>query len=178
MTKFLQVSQAIGSMYINESVADQVINAADTYVTGSSLQLSKVDQIPRTRMRWTLWMTKTAAGVAAPTFNIRAGALGTVADVARLAFVGPAQTAAVDAAIVRIETLIRVDGALGVVVGSLAMLHNGNAAGFAVIPTPVLNVVSAAFDVELPNEMFGLSINPGAAGVWTVQACISELSHT
>ena len=55
------------------------------------------------RMRWRLNMTKTAAGVAASTFYIAFGLLGTVADTARVSFTKPAGTAAVDEA-----TVIRV----------------------------------------------------------------------
>lgn len=159
----------------NESIADQVANAADTYLVGSALAVPSHGLQARARFRWRAWMSKTAAGVATPTWTVRIGTLGTVADAARLVFVGPAQTAVIDAGFVEIECLLRNVGAAAVLTGVLYMSHNLQITGLALVPTPTVLVTSAAFDSTVANLIAGVSINPGAAGVWTHTGIVSEL---
>jgi hypothetical protein len=182
MARILNVARRAGTPSISESVADQVLNAVDTYVDGTTLPFSKQDA--RSVLKWRLWMTKTAAGVAAPSFKVRIGTLATIVDTARLTFATAAQTAAVDTAWVEILAILRTGGAAAgaVLAGCLRLLHNGEAAGagvgFANIASPVVEQVSAGFDSTVRDQVVGISIDPGAAGVWTVRGVTAEITNT
>lgn len=159
----------------NFNTADVVANAADTYLSGSALAVPAHLLQAGTIMKWRLAVTKTAAGVAAPIWNVRIGTLGTVADAARLVFMGPIQTAAVDAGIVEITALLRNTGAAGVLAGILTLGHNLALTGLATLGQPTLQVTSAGFDTTAAGLIIGLSCNPGAAGVWTHQLVTAEM---
>ena len=159
----------------NTSLSNVVASAADTYLAGSPLAVPSHGLQIGTRLRWRIWMTKTAAGVATPVWNIRVGTVGSVADAARLTFTGPAQTAAIDAGYVTIDAVVRSIGAAGVIAGVLILNHNLAATGFANLASPVMQVVSAGFDMTVANLIIGVSVNPGAAGVWTHQGVSSEM---
>ncbi len=158
----------------NWNIADVVANAADTYLSGLAIPAGLLLQIGTT-VKWRIFMTKTAAGIAAPIWTIRVGTLGTIADAARLSFVGPAQTAVIDTGFVEVTAILRNIGAAGVLSGGLVLNHNLAATGFANIGSPVLQAVSAGFDTTLANLIIGLSVNPGAAGVWTHQVIKAEM---
>lgn len=174
--KFLEVSRPRGSAFVNESVADQVLNAADSYLVGSNIAVLKLTE--RSVFRWRLWATKTAAGVAAPTFDIRVGIHGNITDTSRVQLVGPAQTGVVDTAFIEILAFVRSVGPTGRIAALLKLSHDLAATGFAVKGTPVVEALSAAFDNDDSNLHVGLSVNPGAAGVWTVKAVIADLVIT
>lgn len=176
MTKFLARERVVGSGRINEAIADQTINAADTYVTGSNVDLGALDA--RTSLRLRLWLTKTAAGIAQPTLKVRIGTHAAIADVAELSFQLPAQTAAADTAYVEILALFRAGGATAVLEGVCRLMHNLATTGFATSGTPVVEATSSAFDASSEALHAGLSIDPGASGVWTVKGCIAEVITT
>lgn len=159
----------------NHNMADVVASAADTYLTGSRLDVPSHLLQAGTIFLWRFFMTKTAAGVAAPTWNVRVGILGTVADASRLLFTGPVQTAAVDTGEVVIRAILRSIGAAGVLAGGLVLSHNLATTGFANIEDPHLQVTSAGFDTTVANLIVGVSVNPGAAGVWTHQLVMAEM---
>lgn len=160
----------------NYNTADVVANAADTYLTGSALAVpTGLTLQVGTTFKWRFFMTKTAAGTAAPSWNVRVGTNGTTADTARLTFTGPAQTAAVDTGFVEIIAVLRNVGAAGVVAGGLSLTHNLATTGFANIGSPTLQVTSAGFDTTTAGLIVGVSVNPGAAGVWTHQVIKSEM---
>lgn len=155
------------------NVADVVANAVDTYLLGIAVPSHLLQA--KVLMKWRMFMTKTGAGVAAPLWNIRVGALGTVADASRCLFTGPAQTAVIDAGFVEVTAILRNIGAAGVISGGLILNHNLAATGFANIGSPTLQTIGAGFDTTLANLIVGLSVNPGAAGVWTHQVVSMEL---
>ena len=159
----------------NTNLSNVVASAADTYLTGSPLAVPSHGLQIGTRFRWRMWMTKTAAGTAAPVWNVRFGTAGTIADAARLTFTGPAQTAVVDTGYVTIDAVVRSIGGAGVVAGVLILNHNLATTGFANLSSPTLQVVSAGFDTTVPNLIVGVSVNPGASGVWTHQGVSSEM---
>jgi hypothetical protein len=167
-----------GSSMVSESVADQVINATDTSIEGSVLPFQNAEA--RARLKFKLWLTKTAAGVAPPSFKIRVGPKGDLTDTARLTFAGPAQTAAVDAAVVEIDVIVRSSGkaTATVISGVMRMVHNLDSTGFAVIGTPVVPATSAGFDSTVRDLVASLSIDSGAAGVWTVTGITAEVVGT
>jgi hypothetical protein len=121
-------------------------------------------------------MTKSAAGTAAPVWVVRVGTAGTTADTARLTFTQIAlQTAVVDTGMVDIIAVLRNVGAAGVLAGGLKMAHVLAATGFSTLDHNVLSVVSAGFDTTVANLIIGVSVNPGASGVWTHTVVTSEM---
>lgn len=160
----------------NWNTADVVASGADTYLTGSGIVIptGQVMQVGTT-FRWTFAMTKTAAGTAAPVWNVRVGTAGTTADTARLTFTQVAlQTAAADTGWVQITAILRNVGAAGVLAGSLHMAHVLAATGFSTLDHNVMQVVSAGFDTAVAGTIVGVSVNPGASGVWTHQLVSAE----
>lgn len=158
----------------NANPADVLANAADTYLGGSQIAIPTLIQAI-TVFRWRLAMAKTAAGVAAPTWNVRVGILGTVADASRLLFTSPLlQTAVVDNGVVDIMAIFRNAGAACVPSGTLQMEHLLAATGLATAAQVLLQVTGAAFDATVASLIVGLSVNPGAAGAWTHQIILAE----
>lgn len=156
------------------NVADVVANAADTYLIGLPVPSHLLQA--KALFRWRLMMSKTGAGVAAPTWNIRVGAAGTVADTSRVLFTSPlAQTAVIDNGVVEITAILRNIGAAAVLAAYLEMRHLLAATGLAAGPRVDLQVTSAGFDSTVANLIVGLSVNPGAAGVWTHQLISAEV---
>lgn len=162
-------------LLVNANISDVVATGVDTYLTGSNLLIPTAGLKAKTVLRWRFYITKTAAGVVAPIWSVRVGLAGSVADVARLTFTGVAQTAAADTAEVIIEAILRNIGAAGVLAGGLTMHHNLAATGFANQGATVLQVTSAGFDTTPANLIIGVSVDPGAAGVWTHQCVRGEL---
>jgi hypothetical protein len=148
------------------SVADQTANAADTYLTGSAFTIAGRIQAG-SFFRWRIHATKTAAGVAAPIWTVRVGTAGTTADAARLTLTSNAQTAAADSAIWELETVVRNATASGVLSG--AVKSPSRTTGFSTgVAVTTLQATSSAFDLTVAASKIGLSVNPGAAGVWTI----------
>lgn len=173
----LGVCNSLGGLIVGANTADVVANAVDTYLTGSLLTIPQHLLQAGTILKWRLAMTKTAAGVAAPVWSVRVGTAGAIGDTARLTFTSASlQTAAIDAGFVEITCVLRNTGAAGVLAGALTLMHNGNAAGFASIPMIVVQATSAGFDTTVASTKIGISVNPGAAGVWTHQVVLAEMS--
>lgn len=149
--------------------------ATDTYVLGSGLNVNNRLQAG-SFFRWIISMSKTAAGTAAPTFNIRFGTAGAVGDTSRVLFTGPAQTAVADTAWLEIIGTFRVVGATAVLQGELRLHHNLAVTGFATVnPAGVvfLTTTSGTFDSTVANSIIGLSMNGGASAAWTVTSVIA-----
>lgn len=161
--------------YVNFSKAAQSPTAATrTYITGSNIAIPAGALQVGTMFRWAVSMTKTAAGIAASTFDICFGTAGTTADTARVSFTKPAGTAAVDEGMVIITAICRGPvGASGVVAGTFEMTHNGNTAGHATTPTVNLVTVSSAFDITTPTNI-GICLTSGAADAITIQVVTAE----
>lgn len=151
----------------NSNTADVVANAADTYLTGSSIAIPSHLLQVGTKFTWVMAVTKTNAGTATPIWSIRVGTAGSVADTAQLTLTGPAQTAVPDTAYITVEVTVRSIGAAGVISGVLTLTHNLDATGFANIGSPTLAATSAGFNTTTAGLIIGLSVNPGASGVWT-----------
>lgn len=160
----------------NCNLSNSVASGADTYLVGSALAVPSHGLQAGTIFKWRLGLTKTAAGVAAPTWIVRVGTLGTTGDAARLTFTGTAQTAAVDSAFVELTAIVRDIGASGIVVGLLVLQKAAvTAVGFTnTVGGLVLPITSAGFDTAAANLIVGVSVNPGASGVWTHQIVKAE----
>lgn len=167
---------SLGGLRSNQNTADATANAADTYLAGSSIAFGVHSGLRAgTRFRWTFVMTKTAAGVATPIFNVRFGTNGTTGDAARLTYTLLAQTAAVDTGKCIIEVYVRTFSATGVIHGSVLFLHNNTVTGFSTTAQmQIQQSASAAFDATIANSIIGVSCNPGTAGVWTFQQVFVE----
>jgi len=162
----------------NANATDVVANATDTYLTGSALTVSGFIKVGST-LRWSLMASKTVAGTAVPTYNIRFGAGGTLTDTARITTTGVAQTAATDFARIDIVAVVRALGATTVVAGGHCLQHSNGVIGFKNDEgNNIASATSAAFDSTPGSTQAGISINPGAAGVWTFQVVSACLENT
>lgn len=167
----LRANNPVEGPTIDAIVADAVANAADTYLLG--IQLGgrlKVGSIIRFRGR----MSKTAAGTAAPAWHVRVGAAGAVADTARVSVNGAAQTAVADEGVFEVVVTVRAIGAAAVLQAMFYLGHRLASSGLTSSASQSLAGVSAAFDASGADLHVGISVNPGAAGVWTFQSCTVE----
>lgn len=167
---FTTVTSRLSRMaFSNTATSSQAASGVDTYLAGSTLSLA--GRIAATMvLRWRFYITKTAAGVAAPIYSVRFGAAGTIADTARHTFTGVAQTAATDTAWHELEITVNSIGASAVLIGIMKMDHVNTTTGFATQDKPqMLLSTPAGFDVTGGTLFVGVSVNPGASGVWTYQ---------
>lgn len=152
-------------------------HSADTYY-GVGLQLPSFSMQPGMFFEWIFAATKGAAGTATPVYTVRIGPNQSTADTSRLAFTGPAQTAAADTALVRVIMTVRSVGVAGVMQGLVHMQHNLAATGFAATGPAgytLIQATSAGFDnTALQGQFIGLSVNPGASGAWVVEQVIAR----
>lgn len=163
----------LADVVANASTAAQTGFAADTYVTGSNVTIGGRVKAG-TVIKWRLHMTKTAAGVATPTFVIRMGTAGTVADAAAVSFLTGAQTAAVDRGTLDIECTIRSVSATGTVYGDFVFSRqNTTNVGFWNVAFQVQTNggVSGSINTAAAGLIVGLSMNFGASAAVTVERC-------
>jgi hypothetical protein len=157
---------------VRAAVAVQTGFAADTYLVNSGLILPAVSMQAGTVFEWTFVATKTAAGIAAPIFQVRVGPNQSTADTSRLSITTSAQSAVVDLAIIKILVTCRSVSSVGVIQGVVWIQHNLAATGFATVGPAGLNIVegtSAGFDnTALGGQFVGLSINGGTSAAWTI----------
>jgi hypothetical protein len=158
------------------ATADILASAADTYLAGLAVPPHGLQA--KTFFKWRFYFSKTAAGVVAPIWRVRVGTAGTTADTARLTFTGVAQTAAVDNAFVEINAVLRaVGGASGVLAGGLALQKAAvTAVGLTnTVGGLVLQNTSGTFDTTVANLIVGVSVDPGASGVFTHQVVFAQM---
>ena len=159
----------------NFSTTSQSLTAATrTYITGTNFKISSNKLQSGSMFRWTISLTKTAAGTAASTFDIAVGTNGTTGDTARVSFTKPAGTAIADEGKIVIEAVVRSIGASGVMAGEFTMMHNLSATGHMTIPVAVVNTISAGFDMTVANLQVGVCATTGTGDVCTVQVVMSE----
>lgn len=164
-----------GRLYIPGGIANAATAAqgsgfsSDTYVTNSDLLIPSFGLQAKTTLYWIISASKTAASTAAPVYTIRLGANRTTGDTSILAITGPAQTAAADVAVIEVFATLRSVGASGVLQGTVGMMHNLAATGFANNAAALVEGTSAGFDTtSRGGQYFGLSINGGASAAWTI----------
>jgi hypothetical protein len=160
----------------NQSVVDQQIAAATTaLLTGSTLAIPPSMLRVGSIFRFSLSVSKTAAGTAGNIFLIKLGTLGTATDPTILTFTLPTGTAVVDTA--WIEILVTIRGPLTascIARGQLALAHNLAATGFAIIPSVVLQATSAAFNATVSNLIISASCTTATSTVLTFSQVIAE----
>src|SRR3954471_2807215 len=111
------------------STAQQTGFAADTYLAGSSLSISRSpDRLQAgTMYRCRFDVTKTAAGVVAPIINLRFGTLGTTADASVASLTWDTQSAATDSGLFEIMANFRsIGGGTSAVVEITGTLQHVN----------------------------------------------------
>lgn len=155
----------------NANTSNVTCSAADTYITGSSINLAGRVQAGTT-VKWLLSVTKTAAGTATPVFNVRVGTTQSTSDTARHTFTGVAQTAATDTGYIEVTMVIRSVSATSTSHVLFKMGHFNTTTGLQnKAQEQIFQSVSATYDNTGATLYAGLSINPGASGVWTIQQC-------
>jgi hypothetical protein len=162
------------------STADQVVGGSTTaLLTGSTLALPLNRLKPGTILKWIVTMTKTAAGTAAMTFDVRFGTNGSTADIVRLGpYSSGAQTATADTAEVEIRAVVR--GPIGsacVVHGQFELGHNLAASGFAPTAEVVLESTSAAFDITPAGTKASVVLVSGTSHSFTVKQVIASIEN-
>lgn len=155
----------------NASVADQAIGASTTaYLTNSNIAIPSSGLQAGTTFIWRITMSKTGAGTAANTFNVRFGTNGTTADASVCALTQGTQTNAADTAIVEITVTVRSVSTTGVIACNYRMTHNLPTTGFDnASASKATNVTSGAFNNTVANSIIGISYTTGASYSITVQ---------
>lgn len=149
--------------------AQAVTVATRTYLTNSNVQLAAGGLKVGSRIRWTVFMTKTAAGTAAANVGIAFGTAGTTADTDRVTLTRAAGTAAADVGKMIIDLIVTAVGASGVVFGSLSTTHQQGATGFLTTACHEIQASSSAFDTTTVTNI-GLTMTGGASEAVTVAA--------
>jgi hypothetical protein len=176
---FLQMNDAgtVQGDLSRASTAQQTGFASDTYITNSGLILPSASMRAGAVFMWEMVITKTAAGAAAPVWQVRIGANQTTSDTSRLSITTATQTAAADTAFVKVMVNCRSVGASGVIQGSVWIQHNLAATGFANTPAGfnLVEGTSAGFDnTALGGQYIGLSVNGGASAAWTINQMLGR----
>jgi hypothetical protein len=174
---FYKVASTPNPLGQNANTADVVANAADTYLTGSGIALFgriKAGSFIKYRLR----ATKTGAGVATPIFSIRVGTAGSTSDTARTTHTLAAQTAVTDTAWWELDVDVLNYSASGVIRSHLNANHLLATTGFATSQLQDQTADSATFDLTAAGLILGVSVNPGAAGVWTFQKVLADSGNS
>lgn len=160
---------------VQASAAGQTLVAATaTALIGSIVAIPPQGFQVGAVFRWTIIMTKTAAGVAARTFNIRVGTTGTATDGVVQAFASVAGSAAVDTCKVTIDYTITTIGTSATGVGYFYMIHPGTA-GFMTVATQTLSGTATTFNSTTAQQFISVSLTTGAAEVPTINCCYCEV---
>lgn len=172
----LSASQ-IGALSNYSTAAQTTAAGTRTYITGSAIIVLTGDLKVGMCARWTISVTKNAAGSTAATWAIAVGTAGTTADTDRVSFTKPTGTNVADEGTVTISMIVRATGASsGVLVGQFSLVHNLQTTGHAVTPSVVVNTVSAAFDTTGASGavVIGITATPGTDEVYTFQLVQAE----
>lgn len=172
--------QPTGDIYRAFNTTAQTPAAATlTYIAGSAIPAPVNGFKAGARLRWKFNLTKTAAGVAASTYAIVFGLLGTTADTARVSFTKPAGDATADEGIVEITAVVvSVNATTGVVLGDFMLTHGLAATGHAAIPNVVIKTTSGNFDNTSVDLIAGLVVTSGAADALTINWIETEMVPT
>jgi hypothetical protein len=167
--------------FYNQSLANQGPGFnADTYVTGSSIPIPSTGMQAGTRYHALLDVTKTGAGTAVPTINVRFGTAGAVGDTSRCLLTLTAGTAAADTGTFEVWATFRSVGS-----GSSAVIQCMGQVRHRLTTTGLINAgavgtymtTGGGFDSTVANSIIGLSINGGTSASWTVTLFQAELTN-
>lgn len=184
-TKKLTVAQT--AAYVVEpalgSTAAQTLGTGDTYVAGSGLTVVGSRLAAGTFYRCVMEMTKTGAGTATATANLRMGTLGTTSDASVCLFTFPtAQTAAIDNGVMTVLANFRSvgSGTSAVVAGTFLITRTNTTTGFVStgglqVMAPI-RVTSSGFNSSTVTKI-GVSINAGASSAWTTTLVQADIQN-
>ena len=165
-----------GNILRNVSTADQSPGAgATTYLTNSNIAVPTAKLRIGSWFRWTLTMTKTAAGAAARSHLIKLGTAGTTGDATIITLTSGTPTAAADTGQTIITCVIR--GPLSascIANGAAHSIHNLSTTGLYPNETESLQVTSGTFDATTASLIIGLAVTTGASEALTYQQVIAE----
>ena len=152
----------------SSSIANATGFSSDTYLAGSGIVLPVANLFKaQTQYQCTFDMTKTAAGTAAFTINVRLGTLGTTADTSRLSLAFAAGTAVGDTGTFTLIVNFRSigSGTAAVINGMITCNHLLAATGLITTGasgTGIILGTGSGFDSTTPTRI-GISVNGGAA---------------
>lgn len=171
------IYQGDGAASITAQIA---AHSADTYYKG--IQLPSFGMQAGMTIMWEFFVTKGAAGVATPIYQIRFGPNQSVADTSRLTLTGVLQSGAADSGFVKLMVNVRSVGVAGVIQGTVCLQHNLATTGLASGATSpsgfnMVEGTAAGFDntSTIGGQYIGLSVNPGAVGAWVVNQCFVRI---
>lgn len=167
----------------NAAVATQTTGAVDVYITNSDVPIPANRLQAKSKYRLDLSLTKAGAGTGTPTFNVRVGTAGALADASRVLFTWPAaNTAVADEMKVEILCTFRSvgSGTAAVIEGQLVGQHELTTTGFGgtgLGSTIILNTTGGGFDSTVASLRIGCSVNPGTAGAWSIRQAQAVLEN-
>lgn len=167
----------------NAAVTTQTTGAVDVYITNSDVAIPAGRLQAKSKYRLDLSLTKAGAGTGTPTFNVRVGTAGALADTSRCLFTWPAaNTAVADEMKVEIMCTFRTvgGGTSAVIEGNLIGQHELTTTGFGgtgLTNTIILNTTGGGFDSTVANLKIGVSVNPGTAGAWSIRQANAMLEN-
>jgi len=160
----------LGSLSRNESSANQGPGfASDTYITNSGLLIPSFGMKVGQMAKWTIALSKTAAGVAAPVLQVRIGPNQSTADTSRLTFTSTIiAVATATAGLMIVMVGVNSVAASGAIAGGYGFTHTNFGDGGA--------GASIGFDnTAVQGQFLGLSFNAGASASYTISHVSAEL---
>ncbi len=155
-----------------------LVAATQTLIAGSLLAIPPQGWQVGMTLRWTLRMTKTAAGAAIPgTFLILVNTTGTSAGggtVATMALTSVG-TAAADTGSVTIDFCVHSIGATAAGVAHLVMTHGLQTTGWMAVQMQEIDATMATWNSTTAQEFVMLCMTSGAAVVPTITQCYLEV---
>lgn len=165
------------SLLNNYSTSDQTIGAATTaLLTGSTLTIPSGKLQIGTVLKFTISVSKTAAGTAANIFLVKIGTTGTTSDATILTFTTGTGTAAVDVG--TIDIFITIRGPLSsscIAQGNFRLTHNLSSTGLLVVAGNSINATSSGFDATATGLIASVTCTTAALTVLTFQQVVAEV---
>lgn len=162
--------------YTNSTGTQSIPANTITYITNSNISTDVLKA--GTVVTWDVSVTKTNAGTAAPSWQVKYGTNSSTADATLITFAGNAQTAAVDDGVFTIKCVLRTagGGTSAVLAGHYSMVHRLDATGLSNGGGSSYQV-SAGFNSTTANAFFGLTVNSGASAVWTINQVFVRIEN-
>lgn len=169
-----------GILSRNWAITTQAINSVNTYITGSALQIPSVGMQVGQLYRWTISLSKTAAGTAAAVIGVSIGTAQTTADTIRLTLTqaaAEAQSALAASAILIVQAQVQIVSGVGVIAGGFGFTQTYQATAGNLAFGGGNDATSSTFtNTGLGGTNYvGLQINNGASAVWTTTSVHAEL---
>jgi hypothetical protein len=154
----------------NFSTASQSVSANTiTYLTGSGIVIPGAAMVAGQMYRWYIGVAKTAAGTAAPSWQVKVGTNQSTADTTVQTLAGTAQVATASGTCIIVTVHVLTVSATG----TIATAINTGTASFGIGGA----ATSSAFANNANGgSRIGLTVNTGASAVWTVHYVMGEMT--